>query len=230
MINLLFALLAPHECLDCRREGFVLCPVCAQRLHPAIERCYLCQRASLGGLTCASCRQNTPLYATRALLRYETLAKQIVWMLKFQHTRAAATDIAALLVPLLQNYTADFYITHAPTANSRIRSRGYDQAQLIARQLARHLPRATYAPLVARVGKGRQVGTNRAQRFQQQAHAFRPLRLLPSGSRVVIIDDVITTGATLEAMALVLRQAGAAHIEALTFAQTPSSAIITPVT
>jgi ComF family protein len=229
MINLLFALLAPHECLGCKRQGHVLCLACAQDLRLAVERCYLCQRASVGGLTCVSCRKNNPLHVTRALLRYETLAKQVVWLLKFQHTRAAAADIAALLVPLLQNYTAEFYITHAPTANSRIRTRGYDQAQLIARRLARQLPLATYAPLVARLSNNRQVGARRSQRFEQQAHAFRPTRRLPPGSHVVIIDDVITTGATLAAVARALHAAGAARIEALTFAQAPGSAIITPV-
>jgi len=212
----LFAFLAPHECLGCGREGHVICALCAAKLRPAVARCYRCQAKSPDGMTCPDCKKHTPLQAVHSLLRYESLAKEAVWLLKFQHARAAAIDIGRLLAPLMDQ--PHVYITHAPTATSRVRSRGYDQARLIAIALAR-CNQLTYAPLLARLGKTRQVGTSRQQRFEQQQHAFRVTRALPPGCKVVIVDDVITTGATLEAASRALHKAGAVHIEAITFAQ-----------
>jgi ComF family protein len=112
----------------------------------------------------------------------------------------------------------DVFITYVPTANARVRERGYDQAALIARELSRQVG-SPCVPLLARVGGQRQLGQGRAARKKQMEGAFRVLKpALLQNKHVLLVDDVLTTGATCEAAARVLRQAGAKRVSAAVFA------------
>ncbi|HKR82318.1 MAG TPA: phosphoribosyltransferase family protein [Candidatus Saccharimonadales bacterium] len=110
-------------------------------------------------------------------------------------------------------------LVFVPTATSRVRQRGYDQARLIARELGR-LHRIPLLPALVRVGQRRQVGASGEQRRRQLQDAFRVVRKPTlKGKHVVLVDDVVTSGATLEAAARVLHQAGAQRIDAAVFAR-----------
>ena len=109
-----------------------------------------------------------------------------------------------------------------PLSRQRLRQRGFNQALLLARQLA---PDKTDATLLLRLhDTPAQSSLARAQRLENLhgAFAIEPLRAhRVSGQRVVLIDDVMTTGATLHAAAGVLHRAGAAQVSALVVARTP---------
>jgi ComF family protein len=144
----------------------------------------------------------------------------LVWKLKFGRARAAADEIAAILAERTAfNDPSAVIITHVPTATNRVRQRGYDQAALIAKALAsRH--GIAYTPLLLRQGKHKQVGASRTARVSQLQQAFSPVRRKHiAGTHVVIVDDVVTTGATLTAAAAALKAAGARKVEAIVFAQ-----------
>jgi ComF family protein len=118
---------------------------------------------------------------------------------------------------LCEEIATDCVIVHVPTTAKRTRQRGYDQAKLIAGELSRitGLPRFD---CLARSGKARQVGASRAERLKQLQAAFR-LKKPVAGKHIVLIDDVVTTGATLEAAAKVLHVNGASSVHAIVFAQ-----------
>ena len=105
-----------------------------------------------------------------------------------------------------------------PTATSRRRLRGYDHAALLAKTIARQL-KLPYAPLLKRIGQVRQVGADRATRQTQRTTAFRlsHARLVVNAS-ILLVDDILTTGSSLEATARVLRAAGARQVDAVVFA------------
>jgi ComF family protein len=119
-----------------------------------------------------------------------------------------AVDAAELVLPI-------------PLSRQRLRERGFNQALLLARQLA---PRKTDATLLLRLhDTAAQSGLGRAQRLRNLmgALAVEPLRAQQlQGRRILLVDDVMTTGATLQAAALALRQAGAAQVSALVVART----------
>lgn len=114
-------------------------------------------------------------------------------------------------------------IVPAPTATNRVRMRGYDQSALLACNLASRIG-ALYDPLLCRIGSQKQIGANRAQRQAQLQGAFYTKPQYRShhdvqGAHIILVDDVVTTGATLEAAAEALRAAGARSVEAVVFAQ-----------
>ncbi len=210
-------LFAPHECLLCRKEGDVVCRSCLGSLATIPPRCYSCKRLSEGFRTCERCRRTTPLPRVWSVTPYEGVAKDMIYRLKFGRTKAAAGVMGRALATIC-DVSDDVVVTHIPTANQRVRERGYDQAALIAAAVASEL-QLPHHTILARLGGQRQVGQTRKTRKQQMEGVFRPLKTsVFQDKHILLIDDVLTTGATCEAAARVLRQAGAKQVSAAVFA------------
>lgn len=216
----LLGLLAPFTCLSCGEEGSLLCDWCRpDTLLPLPSRCYRCMTATTESAVCATCRKQTRLRHVWVATEYEGAAKQLVSRLKFERASAAADVMAVQLDAVLPYLPPDTVVVHVPTATSRVRMRGYDQAQLVARALARR--RGWRAmQLLARLGQTRQVGAVRETRRRQLQQAYLPRNHAAiRGAKLLLIDDVLTTGATIEAAARTLREAGAQQVDAALFAQ-----------
>jgi ComF family protein len=217
LVEAVLDIIAPFECLHCKIEGSLLCERCADMLTKVPPRCYRCGRWEDGYHTCRRCRARSPLERVCPATSYDdATAKELVHALKFGRAKGAAKSIASILATAA-NIPDDAYITYVPTANMRVRERGYDQAALIARELARITGRP-YLPLLARMDDRRQTGKTRDTRLQQMDGAFRIL--LPEvikNKHILLVDDVLTTGATCEAAARALRKAGARHVSAAVF-------------
>lgn len=223
LIDRFLAVLAPYECLGCQTEGSLLCKMCTQQLPSAAECCYRCEGASPGGDTCHGCAADGSIRGVRAATDYAGAAKALVWKLKFAGATAAAGLMAACMQPLLAGtgFSSRMVLIPVPTARTRARQRGYDQAKLLARALSRQtgLP---YLDCLVRHGNTHQVGASRQVRLDQLQGAFRvrtPAAKL-RGVCCVLVDDVITTGATLEVAAKALQAQGVRNVYGLVFART----------
>jgi ComF family protein len=138
---------------------------------------------------------------------------------KFKRNRALARPLACLLAEQLPYFKFPPVIVPIPTATTRIRRRGYDHAKMLAEALAKQTSWACVA-LLRRVGQTRQVGAKRISRIEQLKGAFRPVRRdMILGSNILLVDDVITTGATVSEAARVLKLAGAKSVSAVALAQ-----------
>jgi len=157
--------------------------------------------------------------ACLALFAYEGPGRSLLTGLKYANQRAAlrglATAMAALVPP------GPGMVTWVPTTAGRRRARGFDQAELLARAVGRRLRRPC-RPLLRRLEGPPQTGRSRAER-RASPPAFAPARSGHRGAagHVLLVDDVVTTGATATAAARALRSAGAARVTLLAAARTP---------
>lgn len=155
----------------------------------------------------------------RSLLDYEGPARQLVARLKYRNDRSGLSWLADGMAALLAA-SPDMVVTWVPTTTARRRRRGFDQAALLARAIARRW-RVPCADLLRRGDTAPQTGRTAAERHTGVAVALRHPTTPPPGT-VVLVDDVLTTGATLRSVAEVLRSSGTTWIGALTAARTPA--------
>lgn len=146
------------------------------------------------------------LHRVAAALAYDGAAREVVARLKYRNERAALVWLARLVADLVPSGEVEV-VTWAPTTDARRRRRGFDQAELLARRVARELG-LPCRDLLARAGGPAQTGQDAAHR--RLGPAFKPRRRL-GGQAVAVVDDVVTTGATLGAAGLALAAAGAGH-------------------
>lgn len=139
---------------------------------------------------------------------YTGAPRELIGLLKYHRQRDAAAALAATLTPLLDSTNFDM-VTSVPVATSRLRQRGYNQSELVAKQVAHSLS-LPYRPLLRRLRNTQQVGKTRQQRLSQVSGLFVARSAPPQ--RILIVDDVLTTGATLNTCAIALLAAGATEV------------------
>lgn len=226
------ALLAPFspglggQCLLCRQWSRQrLCPDClaasARREGdaPACERCAL-PSITTGPARCAGClRRPPPLDRCSAALGYGHPWDRLLLDLKFngqpQLARPLAALMAAVMADPLRPQARPDLLCCVPLSARRLRERGYDQSHELARRLARSL-QLPYEPRLLR----RLPGTpqSRLDAGARQRHVRGAFLLAPGaaqrirGARIAVVDDVMTTGATLNEIATTLKRAGAAEV------------------
>jgi ComF family protein len=161
------------------------------------------------GAVCIGCGEQSALAGVSVAVNYEGDARDLILNLKFKRARSAAGPLGNLLAGRLPDREFDA-VTAVPVAPARRRERGYNQAELIARRAAKRLG-LPYLPTLGRTTAQHQIGLGRVGRQQQVRGAFYPTRPL-RGVRLLLIDDVITTGATLNECARTLKSAGAGSI------------------
>jgi ComF family protein len=142
---------------------------------------------------------------------------------KFDRARSAYKPLAHLMAAALPQLPADAIIVPIPTIAPHVRQRGYDQVELIAKELAK-LKSCSYRSLLIRRTNTVQRGTARARRQKQAREAFACRQKLNPKSTYLIIDDVSTTGATVNEAAKVLKAAGAAQVWVAVVAVQPKNA------
>ncbi len=216
-------LLFPPRCVSCRRRGAWFCARCRREIvELAPPLCERCGQSIPSGRLCSLCRRR-PLQidAIRSVGYLEGGLREAIHAFKYRGVRALAQPLGDMLVEGHRQHAvqADLIIP-VPLHAARHTQRGFNQSLLLAERLARQTGTPVNAIDLQRVRDTRsQVGLNVCDRYANVADAFAwqgaPLR----GRRVLLIDDVCTTGATMQACAVALRAAGAATVWGLTVAR-----------
>lgn len=217
MLERLADLFAPDDCLSCGREGSLLCRGCVVDLPPVPGICFDCN-AYVDGVSCLSCIKTTGFNSLTAATHYTGLSKLLVASLKFRGNQSAAKRMADAVL-LGAAFPEQALLVHMPATTSHVRERGFDQSKL----LVRHLSRASGLPrldALRRSGSHHQLGAGREQRSRQLAaslHVARPQKIV--GRKIILVDDVLTTGSSLTVAAGVLKKAGALEVHGVVFTQ-----------
>jgi ComF family protein len=215
-------MLFPPRCVGCRETGSLLCAKCRDEfdlVEPPF--CPHCGRPSPRGHLCPLC-QRDPLRidGVRSVAYFDGTLREAIHHLKYYNKQ----DLAVPLGKLMGDYWEKSplpaeIIVPVPLHQDRLRERGYNQAVLLARELGKKIGLPVLQNSLVRVRATRpQVDLNAQERKENVSDAFRCSNVELKGERVLLVDDVCTTGATLEACSIALRQVGVRSVWALTLA------------
>ena len=212
----------PERCVGCgRRASDVLCRACFDALpyvgSPFCGRCGL--PTAFATPVCQECKNVAfGFQSAKAPLKYDGVGKKIVHALKYRGYKRVVDRLA---VPLMLQITDDASfdaVVPVPLHRSRLRKRGFNQAELLARGVAEKMKAPVSDTLEVVRSTRDQVELTAAQRRANVQGAYTPKE--PLRGRILLVDDVFTTGATMSACAGTLVRAGASEVHAISLCRT----------
>lgn len=223
--------LFPIHCLSCGTEGDWICSRCFNEIPPLpAQVCPRCERfITQGGILCASCKGKAPLDALISATRYkEHGIEKIIHAYKYKYVKELAPFLGSLMVKAYTSHKLPLpdMIIAVPLHARRLRWRGFNQSELLGQYLKSHLAigfpilfqpntllrtRYTYPQMKIR---------NYRQRKENIANAFAvKSEINLTGKKILLVDDIATTGATLFECAKVLKKHGAKKVYAIVAAR-----------
>jgi ComF family protein len=216
-------LLFPPRCALCGRDGTLLCEPCIAALPRAAgTRCERCWMPIRSAGVCRHCAEAPPSFVSlRAAFVMDGGSRRLAHELKYEGMTSLAAPMGSLMVESLGATIDSEVVVPVPLHSSRERTRGYNQAALLARQVARLAGMSLLDRAVRRTRSTTPLTKtmHREERLAIMRDAFSARRDDLAGRAILLVDDVVTTGATLDACSEALMAAGAARVDCLTWAR-----------
>jgi ComF family protein len=214
----------PRRCVGCGKAGKFLCPDCLRKLPRLVAPlCPKCGRPQASGIVCPSCRQRQiEIDGIRSLFRFDEVIRKAIHQLKYRNLKAISPCLSELLADYLRsNSLPGEALVSVPLHPRRLRERGYNQSSLLARDLASRIELPVFEDCLIRVKQaGPQArAADVEERRRNVADAFVCREEKVDGKQIILIDDVCTSGATLESCAVALKNKGAVSVWGLTLAR-----------
>jgi ComF family protein len=214
----------PKQCVGCGREGMFLCATCQKtitRILPPL--CPKCGRPQPSGVLCPDCvKWSASIDGIRSPFKFDGVIRKAVHQLKYRNLRALSAQLAGFLYEYTVSYPLPTdVLVPVPLHSKRLKERGYNQSELLARELSKltgipliedSLVRQRYAGPQART-------TSVTERQSNVSGAFTCRNRILKDKAVLLIDDVSTSGTTLDACAGELKKSGAASVWGLVVAR-----------
>lgn len=222
----LLDLLFPITCVICSRDGVFLCGGCVSKLPKESKQiCIVCNLPSAFGKTHPTCITKNTADGLISVLPYKNpQIKQLIEVFKYKFVSELAHTLAGLVVDEVQNqnlteYFSDFALIPVPLHQRRFNWRGFNQAQLLAEIISAKLSIPLRNEIVIRKRFTKpQVDLSAEERKKNIDGAFE-CSVPIYGQKFLVIDDVVTSGSTLNEIAKLLKQAKAAEVWGLTVAR-----------
>ncbi|MEP7214704.1 MAG: ComF family protein [Anaerolineaceae bacterium] len=210
-------LLYPKRCVNCGEFGTLLCLPCgnAMELATGPGRCPHCRAQWEGSDNCPRCFRLQAIEGVLAAFEMTGAARKIVHALKYQYVRQAAQLMAPAMLSASEGRRFDALFP-VPLHRARLRERGFNQSELLMQSAGWTQPPGS---LLRTKKTSRQVGMHEGERRANVSGAFVYRGPALKEQSVAIVDDVVTTGATVQECAIVLKEAGAREVWAVAFAR-----------
>jgi len=230
--NFILDLIFPKQCFGCKREGVYLCQQCFEQI--ALNEkifCVFCKKESALGLTCSDCSASSMLNAVWLSADYNNeILQALVHNLKYNYITELSRVLAALLIKYLEQAgifktmglnASTAILVPVPLHRKRYLARGFNQSALLAEQISEYYKIPKLDLLERTINTKSQVDLKRGERQQNVKDAFiySAKNNLDKNKKIILIDDVVTTGSTLTECARVLKQEGFNEIYGLVLAQ-----------
>jgi len=215
----------PPVCCGCGKIGFEICPDCFSRIDllESVRTCQCCGKAIKRNSLCRECASEPPSFTQlKSWGVYSDVLQKIVTRIKYKRGFGLVEYLTQPLVDMIANWKISVdMLVPVPLGQQRLRSRGYNQTALFAKPLAQKLHIPYYPQALTRIKETQsQVGLHAAERRKNLAGAFRANQDCCKDKTVLLVDDIATTGSTLNECSNALEQAGANKIYCFTVART----------
>ncbi|MEK9176191.1 MAG: ComF family protein [Patescibacteria group bacterium] len=230
----LLDLIFPRYCVNCKKYGDYLCPNCFSRLSFDTKNiCLVCTKPSYDGLTHPKCVGKYRIDGSFTGIVFNHISKKLIYQFKYKpHLSNLSSFLVDLLYEsLIQNeqfnrvlkqVQDDIIFVPVPLSTGKLRKRGYNQAGILAKGLAKKFGLETIDGLIRVKETRSQVGLNKEERRDNIADAFslkKQYKYYIKHKNIVLVDDVLTTGATMSEAAKILKKSGAKKVFAIAFAK-----------
>jgi len=209
----------PKKCVCCGKYGDYLCYGCVSEIVKIrTPICHYCGRISANGMVCKKCKKRESIYFHSLIVAadYHSLpVKKMIHNLKYSGLIDLSSYCGELVFESLNNVIKDnsYIVTSVPLYWKRERKRGFNQSKLIAQYVAKLL-QFPYFDLIKKICDTKnQVGLNKSERVNNLISSFEICDInLVKGKNIVLIDDVVTTGSTLNECSKMLIKSGAKRV------------------
>lgn len=225
--NFILDVLFPKFCISCRTEGAFLCQECAASRVFIAPSCFVCGKRNLSGKTCSACNRKTSIRRFFAPFSYkDEVLRNAIHLYKYERVKELGDVLGGFLARMLEFYEfeagAGLVLVPIPLHKNRKRERGFNQAEILAEFLAARFHLAIAVDALHRIKNTLpqiEMATDSGRR-ENIADAFQVVT--PEVVRkktIILVDDVATSGATLEEAARALKAAGAKSVWAAVIAR-----------
>jgi len=218
--------LFPPFCCNCGEMGYELCPSCIKKITLIVHKniCPVCGDLSNKAKICKKCTQCRPHFDQLCSWgEYSGVLRKVIQKYKFDHGLGLTRFLSGVSAEFIKSWGIRVdHIIPVPLSNSRLRDRGYNQSALLASSISRALHIEIKQRALTRVKETRsQVGLNSKERQDNVFSAFNADSTENRYKSVLVIDDIATTGSTLNECAKALKNSGANLVYCYTVAKTP---------
>ena len=219
----LLDLLYPKNCLGCGKTGGYICKNCIALVPKSFNVCPHCKNFSPDGGVHSYCKSKTSLDGVISIWRYEGVVKIALKKIKYNFNYDIAEDLVNYAKSVPTKDFSGFSACPVPLFEQRKRWRGFNQSEIFAQKLSKALNLGFYPNVVVKTKSTiPQARLHKNERLRSLSGVFavnNEAKIIISGQKWLIIDDIMTTGSTLNELVKVLKKAGASEVWGLTLAR-----------